>query len=207
MATKAKVIQSEVSLARSAGADESDSALARGLAAGLAWAAGELYDRFGPKLFVFALACFPEDRQLAEDIVVQSLAHATRHIGRYDPRRSALITWLYAIARQQIRDEVRLQKRLKSVPLSVQTPIEDAAAIPDDQDLASTVAARVDARRLLHRLAVELPATEFEILVLNSIDMLSAKEIGRIVGRSERAVHSLLHRAKRKARERSERDE
>jgi DNA-directed RNA polymerase specialized sigma24 family protein len=40
------------------------------------------------------------------------------------------------------------------------------------------------------------------VLVLSSIEELSVKEIGRVVGRSERAVHSLLHRAKAKARER-----
>ncbi len=199
--------QSEASAVRSAMADESDSALAKGLMAGLPQAAGELYDRFGPKLLVFALACFPEDRQLAEDIVVQSLAHAARHIKRFDHRRSALVTWLYTIARQQIRDEVRLRKRLKSVPSSAQTPIEDAAAIPGDQDVASAVAARVDAQRLLLRLAAELSAIEFDVLILSSVDMLSAKEIGRVVGRSERAVHSLLHRAKTKARERLARDE
>ncbi len=43
---------------------------------------------------------------------------------------------------------------------------------------------------------------EFQVLVLYNLGGLGAAEIGRVIGRSERAVHSLLHRARTKARER-----
>jgi DNA-directed RNA polymerase specialized sigma24 family protein len=68
--------------------------------------------------------------------------------------------------------------------------------------VAASAAARVDAERLVVELRSALSDLEFDILTLNSIDQLSAREIGLAVGRSERAVHSLLHRARTKARER-----
>jgi DNA-directed RNA polymerase specialized sigma24 family protein len=41
-----------------------------------------------------------------------------------------------------------------------------------------------------------------EVLVLQCVDELSVKDISHVVRRSERAVHSLLYRARQKARER-----
>ncbi len=51
-----------------------------------------------------------------------------------------------------------------------------------------------------------LSEAEMEALTLHYAHDFSEREISRIVGRSERAVHSLLHRAKQKARERLVRD-
>jgi RNA polymerase sigma factor (sigma-70 family) len=188
-------------------ADAPEATLLLGLREGRPEAAGAFYDRFSPSLLAFSLAWFPEDRALAEDVVVQSFANAMRHLRSYDSRRASLLTWLCGIARRQIRDELRLRARRKSVPASAQTPLENATDLADSHDLAEEVASRLDAQRLLVQLKTELPALEFEVLILHSLDQFSAREIGRVIGRSERAVHSLLHRAKAKARERLERDE
>jgi len=139
--------------------------------------------------------------------MVQSLATAARHIKWYNPRKSSFATWLYGVARRQIHDELRRQRRRKSVPTGAQTSLEEAAGVADGRDLAEVVAGGLDARRSVAGLARVLSEVELEVLVLSSIDELSAREIGRVMGRSERAVHSLLHRARRKARERLTHDE
>jgi len=51
------------------------------------------------------------------------------------------------------------------------------------------------------RLRERLSQPELEVLLLFSVERLSEREIAHVVRRSERAVHSLLHQAKRKARE------
>ncbi len=186
---------------------ETEAALIRGLKEARPEAAAELYDRFAPSLLTFALAWFPADRPLAEDVVVHSLANAVHHIRSFNPHRASLLTWLYGIARRQLRDELRRQARRKSVPAAAQSPLETAVDTPGPGDVSAEVAARVDSQRLLTRLAAELSALEYEMLILHSLNQLSDKEIGRVVGRSERAVHSLLHRAKTKARERLVRNE
>jgi RNA polymerase sigma-70 factor (ECF subfamily) len=170
-------------------------------------AVSELYDRFGPSLLTFALAWFPGDRQLAEDIMARSLANAVLHIRGYQPRRSSLATWLHGIARRQIRDELRTRRRRKSVPACAQIPLEAGAGVADNGNLAADAVAHIDAQRLLLRVAAELSAMEYDVLVLSCIGQLSAKEIGRVVCRSEHAVRSLLHRARAKARERLVHDE
>jgi DNA-directed RNA polymerase specialized sigma24 family protein len=72
--------------------------------------------------------------------------------------------------------------------------------------MAEVLSSRITAQRQVAALATVLSSLEFEVLMLSSADELSAPEIGRIVGRSGRAIHSILHRARGKARERLVRD-
>ena len=60
---------------------------------------------------------------------------------------------------------------------------------------------QADAQRTMARLREILSQTELEVLLLFSVERLSAREIAHVVRRSERAVHSLLRRARAKARE------
>jgi RNA polymerase sigma-70 factor (ECF subfamily) len=186
---------------------ERDAALVRGLRERAPDACAELYDRFAPRIHRFAASRLNADVQLAEDIVVQTLVDAVRDIGRFDGRKSSLSAWLYGIARRRLQAEARRQSRLKSVPAAAQVPLEEVREQADGQDLASHLAARIDAQRKVAALATMLSDSEMEVLVLHSIDELSLKEVGRVVGRSERAVHSLLCRARQKARERLAEDE
>jgi len=133
---------------------------------------------------------------------VQTLAKAVRNIDRFDGRRATLAAWLYGIARWQIREEIRRRKRRKSVPQAAVVSIDAVAGHQDDHDLAAEAAARLDAQRQVRELAGVLSETEMEVLVLQCVDELSVKDISHVVRRSERAVHSLLHRARQKARER-----
>jgi RNA polymerase sigma factor (sigma-70 family) len=80
-------------------------------------------------------------------------------------------------------------------------PINDQEQVQGAGDMAVAVVDRLEARRSAARIAAALSDLEMEVLVLHCVDEFTAKEIGRILGRSERAVESLLHRAKRKARE------
>jgi RNA polymerase sigma-70 factor (ECF subfamily) len=184
-----------------------DAALWQGLLAGTPGAARELCERFGPKLLAFAASRFPDDRPTAEDIMVQSLAKAATNIRLYNPRRSTFAAWLYGIARREIQNELRRRKRMRSVPAAAQTPIAEATDLPDGPDMAALAGERLEAQRQVVGLAAVLSRLEFDVLTLSCIDELSAREIGRVVGRSERAVHSLLHRARTKARERLAHDE
>lgn len=166
----------------------------------------ELHDRFAAGLHRFAASHVPGDAQLAEDIVVQTLARAVRKIDRFDARRATLAAWLYGIARWQIREEMRRRKRGKSVPQTAVVSMEAAAEAQDGHDVAAEAAARLDAQQQVRELAEVLSDVELEVLVLQCVDRLSVTDISHVVRRSERAVHSLLHRARQKARERLVRD-
>jgi RNA polymerase sigma-70 factor (ECF subfamily) len=158
-------------------------------------------------LLTFVAARFPHDAELAKDLAIQSLADATRKIRWYNPRKSPFAAWLYGVTRGQIRAELRRRRRLKSVPAHAVSSIDELSGAPDEHDAAEQAASHVDAQRQVALLSGVLSEVEFDVLVLNCVDQLSAREIGLVVGRSERAVHSLLHRARTKARERLMRDE
>jgi len=189
---------------KTAAAEWSDSILLSGIRQTRPEAYAALYDRFASGIYRFAAARLAGDAQTAEEIAVQTLVDAVRDIARFNPRRSSLSVWLYGIARRRIQSEFRRSRRLKSVPTGAQIPLEGLPEMPTEEDLASVVVGRLEARRLVGTLAESLSGIELEVLTLQCIDQLSAREIGRIVGRSERAVHSLLHRARQKARERLE---
>ncbi len=201
------MVEGEAAAENRAAMDGPDATLVRGLRQNTPESAHVLLERFGSKLFAFAAAHFPGDRELAQDLMIESVANAARNIRPYDPSKATLATWLYGIMRGQIRDELRRRKRRKAVPISAESSVETLSAVPDGRDMAADVVERVNAQRQVLLLADALSSLEFDVLVLNSLDELSAREIGQIVGRSERAVHSLLHRARTKARERLVRDD
>jgi len=73
--------------------------------------------------------------------------------------------------------------------------------LSDEDELEAEALARSDAQRIMARLRELLSQPELEVLLLFSVERLSEREIAQVVRRSERAVHSMLHRARQKARE------
>ena len=181
--------------------------LARGLREGRPEAYSDLRRRFGRRLSQFAQARLMGDAQLAEDLTVQTFADAVRNIRRFDPRRSTLAAWLYGILRRHVQREWTRSKRRKCIPPWAQVSLDSVSDTPADGDPPAESASRIDAQRQVAELARTLADIEFEVLVLSCVEEFSVPEIGRIVGRSKRAIHSLLHRARRKARERLGQDD
>ncbi len=177
-----------------------EAALARALRERSAEACGELYDRFAPDVYRFAVTRLSGDVTAAEDIVVETMVAVAEDIRRYNPRRASLQAWVYGIARRRVMSELRRRGRRKSVPVAAEVSTDTVADASDGRDVAGSAAARLDAQQKVAELEELLSETEFEVLVLSCIEELSAHEIGEMVGRSGRAVHSILHRARGKAR-------
>jgi RNA polymerase sigma-70 factor (ECF subfamily) len=167
---------------------------------GPAWA--ELYDRFAPGIHWLAQSLLLGDVEAAEDIVVETMAAAAKDIRRFDPGRSSLSAWLYGIARRRVAMELRRRKRLKSPPPWAQLSMEEADELGDKRDESDAVLERLDAGRQVAEIAAQLSDVEMTLLVLSSVEELSVKGMAQAIGRTEQAVHSALHRARRKARDR-----
>jgi RNA polymerase sigma-70 factor (ECF subfamily) len=198
--------EADVVTAHAGSAPEADARLIAGLRDRTPEASAEVYDRFAPGVFRFAVTRLG-DVGSAEDIVVETMADVVRDIRRFNPQRSSLSAWLFGIARRRVNLEIRRLKRRKSLPESAQVPVESILDVSDGGDLAASAAGRLDARRRVAELRSLLSDSEMDVLVLSCVEELSAREIGQVIGRSERAVHSILHRAKTKARERLSDDE
>lgn len=67
------------------------------------------YDAHGAELYRFARRALGDDGQ-AEDAVQEAFMRAWRASDRYDPARSSQRTWLYAILRNVVIDQVRARR-------------------------------------------------------------------------------------------------
>ncbi len=180
--------------------------LVAGLRAGEPEACAEFCRRYGRRVHRF-IELRLHDSGRAEELMVQVLADAVRHIPHFDPRRASLLAWLFGIARRQILGELRRQQRRKSVPESAQTPLASLSEEALSEDPTDALAAQIVARQQVAALREALSELEMEVLLLHGLHGLSVQEIGQVVGRSERAINSLLYRARQKARERLGEDE
>jgi RNA polymerase sigma-70 factor (ECF subfamily) len=199
--------EADVSRGTTGGAEQAAALLVEGLRVGDDGACGRLYDDFGEPLHRYVARLLRTGDELAEDVMVQTLAEAVCNIERFDPRRSTFRAWLFGIARQRAREELRRLNRRKAVPASAQVSLEALPEQAGAEDLAAKSAARLDARRRVREIRNCLSGLEMEVLVLRCVHEYSLREIGHIIGRSGRAAESLLRRAKQKARERLDRDE
>ena len=75
------------------------------------------YAAHGPELYRFALRGLG-DAGLAEDAVQETFLRAWLAAARYDPARSSLRVWLFAIARNALVDVHRRRSRLSWAPVA-----------------------------------------------------------------------------------------
>ena len=67
------------------------------------------YEAHGPELYRFARRALGDDGQ-AEDAVQEAFVRAWRASDRYDPARASQRTWLFAILRNVVIDQVRARR-------------------------------------------------------------------------------------------------
>ena len=167
----------------------------------------QLRKQFGPRINKFIGRRLRGDEHLAEELMIETLVDAVRNIRHFSPRRSAFSAWVFGIARRHVLGELRRRGRRGPVPTSAQVPLHAMPEQSAKEDVADAATARVEAQRQVARLRHHLSPIEMEALVLHYMDELSVREIAQMLRRSERAIKSLLHRARQKARERLVNDE
>lgn len=136
----------------------------------------------------------------ARDLVQETFLNAYRGLPQFrgDAQFS---TWLYRIA---ARICLAMRRRRKGEPeheLSIEEfiPTSDGELrlqIAADGLTPEQALANKQLRRALRQAIQQLPAKYRLVLVLRDMEGLSAKEVGTVIGLSERAVKSRLHRAR-----------
>lgn len=147
------------------------------------------YDRTLPTVYSFVLYRVGGRGPLAIELTQEAFVEAIRSADRFDGRSSSL-TWICAIARHRIADHFRRQVRLdhRIVPLvSVSTEHQ-----PDPHDWEAVS----DERGVVLRALSTLPSEQASALALHYLDGLSVPEISRLIHKGEKAVESLLSRAR-----------
>lgn len=127
----------------------------------------------------------------AEEVTQETFIRAWRAIARFDGR-SQLFTWLYRIGVNEAKRRLqRGERALRTVPF------EEAPGDPSDLSEAPEPHAERDAlRAALERAVQALPLAYRAPLVLRDIEGLTTAESAEILGISEAALKSRLHRAR-----------
>jgi RNA polymerase sigma-70 factor, ECF subfamily len=149
-----------------------------------------LYAAHAPGLFSF-LAYRCGDRVLAEDVLADTFERVLRARRGFDRRKASERTWLYTIALNVLRDQMRrsdAERRALDRAAPGERQLEDPHAAVESRDAV---------QRALERLSLD----EREVVALRFGGDLSLKEIGGVLGEPVTTVEARLYRSLRKLRE------
>ena len=140
------------------------------------------------------------EAEAAKDLVQETFLNAYRGFNRF--RGDAQVsTWLYAIASRAC---LRMRRKRKGAPereLSLEEFIPSSEGefhlqIPVEGLSPEAALQNKELRQALNAAIDKLPKKYKMVLVLRDMEGLSAKEAGTVMGLSERALKSRLHRAR-----------
>ncbi len=157
----------------------------------------ELMRRHREAIFRFARAHTADD-DAALDITQQTFIAGFAALKRYD-RSRPMKHWLTRIALNKCRDWGR-RRKVRAL-FAFAAPLEGA---PDPVDTSADVEREASDRQelaeVMHAM-VKLPAKLKEVLVLRAVEGASQAEAAAILGITEKAVETRLHRARNKLQE------
>lgn len=168
---------------------EHERALVSQVLAGNEAAFDEFYRHYVPTLFRYIYYSFNGNREDAEDILQETVLAAVRSLHRFRGQ-SSLHTWLHAIARHKISDQIRKRQRADSHQSDEEyhePELREPGAQPDDL---------VSQRGVIEAALSALPQDHREVLLGKYLEGFSVRELAYIMGRSEKSVESLLTRAR-----------
>jgi RNA polymerase sigma-70 factor (ECF subfamily) len=147
-----------------------------------------------------------------EDIVQATFSNVFQSIGQFETRKDAsFLSWLLAIAENQLRDAIRGQKRKKRGGDRARLPdVPDAEQCRDVQLLdlligpdhtPSRSAARREGMRAVRTALAGLPEEYRRAIDLRYFEGYSLEETAVLMGRTTGAVRGLVDRARRQLRD------
>jgi RNA polymerase sigma-70 factor (ECF subfamily) len=147
----------------------------------------EIYNSYQPSVFtyVFYRVC---DQEIAEDLTAEVFTRMLANLPRYTSRGKPILAWLYTIARNLVIDHYRQSKRASHLPLE-----EDL--VESEHDHPVKVAEDNLARECLSRALRRLTEEQRQVILLKFIECREISELVTMLGKNERAIRSLQHRA------------
>lgn len=151
----------------------------------------EFIDREISRLYGMFLKRWPNP-SLAEELVQRTVFDAVRGRSSFDPSRGSPEEWIIGIARNNIRLEIRRRAARPSTNGDLSRYFEaiDTEPLPDE------VLEREETAAIVRSALSRLESKEQAVLKTKYIEGLPAREIARQMNTTEKAVYSLLYRAK-----------
>ena len=149
-----------------------------------------LYEEHAQPLYGF-LAYRTGDTALAEDLLADTFERALRARARFDRRKASEKTWLYTIALNLLRDNVR---RRNTEMRAVERIPQEGTGTPDDL-------AAVEHRDEVQRAMTILSDEEREAIALRFGGDLTVPEIAKLLKQPLPRVEGRVYRSLRKLRD------
>jgi RNA polymerase sigma-70 factor (ECF subfamily) len=148
---------------------------------------GLLYDYYQPKIYRFVLIKVGQ-REEAEDLTHQVFLNAWQNIRSYKHRGFPFSSWLYQIARNEVIDFYRTDKK------------ETRLDYLDENYFVSPASAEFKFDHGLEFERVKLALKQMkpdyqDVIIMRFIEEVSIKEVALAIGKSEGAVKLMQHRA------------
>jgi RNA polymerase sigma factor (sigma-70 family) len=175
-----------------------DLPLIAALKAGDDTALDELMHRYREPLFHFAFR-YLGNEAVSRDVVQETFVRCYFKAKDFTPR-ATVKTWLYAIALNLCRDQIRRTKRRgEHSPNPSNQQMDDFIA---DPGIGPTEAAVREERLKLLRAAIDrLPRSLREALIVFSIEERSQREAAEILGTTPKTIELRVYHAKKKLRD------
>jgi RNA polymerase sigma-70 factor (ECF subfamily) len=141
--------------------------------------------------------------QEAEDVLQETFLSAFKALPGFEGR-SSLNTWLYRIASNASLMRLR-KKQPDTVSVDEPLTLEEGDMVPrqlvDWSGIPEEILLSGESRQVMDAAVAELPESLRVVFILRDIEGLSTQETGEVVGLSEGAVKTRLHRARLQLRE------
>lgn len=152
-------------------------------------------------LYRFCFYRVGRDRHLCEDVVQETLVRAIQELDRYDPRRAGgdIFGWLTGLARNEIRRALahsRSSASLEALWSKMDKELLAVYAKLEGQALPDELLRRAETREMVNATMSQLPPRYGEALEAKYLDGRSVRDIAAAWRISEKAVESLLSRAR-----------
>ena len=128
---------------------------------------------------------------LADDVLQETWLTAARRLAAFDPDRARFAAWVCGVAANVVRNHLRARARRRHRSRPLAAVPEPASADPPPDDRAERVAAALAA----------LPDRCERVLRAKYLDRRTVAEIAAEWGETEKAVESLLARARQAFRD------
>ena len=135
---------------------------------------------------------------LAEELVQKTVFDAIRGLDSYDPSRGGPEEWVFGIARNNIRLEIRKRASRPAVNGDIGSYLEAIETGPMPNEILEREETVMAVRSALS----ELESKEQTVLRAKYVEGLSAGDIARKMNMTEKAVYNLLYRARNSLRRR-----